>query len=66
MPKEIKRLMYNGIPIGSRQMHNAVTGEPCFKFNGMKDETAKRIGEYLICIPVDERKDIMERLLLCC
>ena len=65
MPKEIKKLMYNGIPIGSRLMHNAWTGE-YFKFNGLKDRTAKRIGEYLLCIPVDERKDIIERMLLCC
>ena len=66
MPKELKKLMCNGIPIGSRQMHNALTGEPYFKFNGLKDETAKKIGEYLICIPANERKDIIDRMLLSC
>lgn len=66
MPKEIKKLMYNGIPIGSRQMHNAMTNEPYLKFHGLKEKVVKKIAGHLICIPHGERKDIMERMMLNC
>ena len=64
MPSQIKQLVYHDIPLGSKRMRNALTGEPYLKFNGFKDRPASIIAEYLICIPADERRDILERILL--
>ena len=66
MPPDIKKLVYHGQPIGTTIMYNALTKEQYFKFNGMKDTQVTLIAEYLICIPTDERKDIVERMLMNC
>ena len=64
MPSELKKLLYHGIPIGSRIMHAASTNEPYYKFNGLTDTKTKAIAEYLICIPCGDRKDIIEHMLM--
>ena len=62
MPPSIKRLMYQGVPIGARYMNNA----DYYKFNGLKREQIVGIAQYLLAIQESERKDIIERMLLSC
>ena len=64
MPFELKQLIYNGIPIASRLMHNAMTNEPYYKFNGLKERRVKAIAEYLVCIPRTDRANIIEDMLM--
>ena len=59
-------MVYRGQPIGTILRYDAMTREQHFEFNGMKDTQTTLIAEYLICIPTDERKDIVERMLMNC
>ena len=63
MPKSIKQLMFHGIPIGSRRMTHAITGEEYYKYNGLKEESAHCIAEYLLSISAPDRKEIWESML---
>ena len=64
MPKSIKMLMYEGVPIGARRMTDLRTGEPYFKFAGHKHKDAVSIAKYLLAIPKTDRKDIFDAMLL--
>ena len=66
MPTSLKLLMDKGWPIGARQMTCAMSGETYYKFNGIRQTTIENIAAYLISIPEDKRKDILERLMLHC
>ena len=66
MPTDIKKLMRHGQPIGARLMHNAITNEPYYKFNGLEFGKADWMATYLVCIPREERKEILERMLMSC
>ena len=63
MPKHIARLISEGVPIGTKVMYNLVTGEPYAKFNGLKVHQAFDIAQYLLSITVNERKELLERML---
>ena len=63
MPKMIQLLMLEGTPIGSKAMRNAITGEPYFKYDGLKDTRARHIAEYLISISGTDRKEIFDTML---
>ena len=43
-----------------------MTGETYFKFNGVNKSTIDAIAVYLLSIPENQRKDILERLMLNC
>ena len=60
MPKQLKKLIYNGIPIGTRQMQGYL------KFNGLKEREVNAIAEYLVCTTAEERREIVDRVLLGC
>ncbi len=67
MPSEIKKMMNKGVPIGSRPIYDRRSGFiKYYKFNGLRDENVERIATYLICITLEERRDILERMLLTC
>lgn len=67
MPKCLKLMMDHGTPIGARQMKDAWSGEDYFKFNGvLGPRLVTSIALYLLCISENERKDIIERLMLHC
>ena len=65
MPKAIRMLMCQGVPIGSRPMTSA-TGRHYFKYNGLKKESIRQIAEYLLSILEADRKDIIEAMMLNC
>ena len=65
MPKCIKLLMYNGVPLGARSMRDA-NGDSYFKFNGLKESQCVAVALYLLSIPVADRRDILETMMLNC
>ena len=66
MPKSLKRLMYEDIPLGTIHMKANSCHDGDLKFNGMSDSQIRCIAEYLVSISKADRNDIVAAMLTNC